>query len=72
MDLKLKGKCALVTGSTAGIGLAIVTSLAREGARVIVTGRTQSGVDKAVTDVRTETGGDAAGCRFFRCRLAVC
>jgi NAD(P)-dependent dehydrogenase (short-subunit alcohol dehydrogenase family) len=61
MDLKLKGKRALVTGSTAGIGLAIVTSLACEGARVIVTGRTQSGVDKAVADVRTKTGGDAAG-----------
>jgi NAD(P)-dependent dehydrogenase (short-subunit alcohol dehydrogenase family) len=44
MDLKLEDRRALVTGSTAGIGLAIATSLAREGARVIVTGRTQTGV----------------------------
>jgi NAD(P)-dependent dehydrogenase (short-subunit alcohol dehydrogenase family) len=39
MDLELKGKLALVSGSTAGIGLAIATTLAREGARVIVNGR---------------------------------
>jgi len=36
MDLKLTKKIALVTGSTAGIGNAIATSLAREGATVIV------------------------------------
>jgi Putative MetA-pathway of phenol degradation len=34
MDLKLEDRRALVTGSTAGIGLAIAISLAREGARV--------------------------------------
>jgi NAD(P)-dependent dehydrogenase (short-subunit alcohol dehydrogenase family) len=61
MDLKLKGRGALVTGSTAGIGLAIATSLAREGARVIVTGRTQTGVAKAVADVKAATGGDVVG-----------
>jgi NAD(P)-dependent dehydrogenase (short-subunit alcohol dehydrogenase family) len=61
MDLNLKGKRALVTGSTAGIGLAIAASLAREGARVIVTGRGQTGVDKAVADVKTATGGDVVG-----------
>ena len=48
MDLQLAGKTALVTGSTAGIGLAIATTLAREGASVIVNGRTQARVDKAV------------------------
>jgi len=48
MDLDLKGKTALVTGSTAGIGLAIATSLAREGADVIVNGRTQERVDHAI------------------------
>jgi NAD(P)-dependent dehydrogenase (short-subunit alcohol dehydrogenase family) len=48
MDLQLKGKKALVTGSTAGIGLAIAQSLAREGAEVIVNGRTQERVDAAM------------------------
>jgi NAD(P)-dependent dehydrogenase (short-subunit alcohol dehydrogenase family) len=61
MDLKLNGRRALVTGSTAGIGFAIATSLAREGARVIVTGRTQAGVTKAVADAKTATGGDIVG-----------
>jgi NAD(P)-dependent dehydrogenase (short-subunit alcohol dehydrogenase family) len=44
MDLKLTDKLALVSGSTKGIGLAIATGLAREGARVIVTGRTEKSV----------------------------
>src|ERR1700675_2930952 len=61
MDLHLNGKHALVTGSTAGIGLAIATSLARENARVIVTGHTQIGVDKAVGEVKAATGGDVVG-----------
>jgi NAD(P)-dependent dehydrogenase (short-subunit alcohol dehydrogenase family) len=61
MDLQLNGKRALVTRSTAGIGLAIATSLAQEGARVIVTGRTQTGVDRAVADVKTASGGDVVG-----------
>jgi NAD(P)-dependent dehydrogenase (short-subunit alcohol dehydrogenase family) len=61
VDLNLKGRRALVTGSTAGIGLAIATSLAREGGRVIVTGRTQTGVTKTVADVQAATGGDIVG-----------
>ena len=51
MDLQLAGKFALVTGSTAGIGFAIAQALLREGARVIVNGRTQQGVDRALTEL---------------------
>jgi len=52
MDLKLAGKLALVSGSTAGIGFSIAESLAAEGARVIVNGRSQSGVDAALASLR--------------------
>jgi NAD(P)-dependent dehydrogenase (short-subunit alcohol dehydrogenase family) len=61
MDLHLKGKLALVTGSTAGIGLAIASTLAQEGARVIVNGRSQSSVDDVVAQLRSKTGGDVQG-----------
>ena len=61
MNLDLKGRRALVTGSTAGIGLAIATSLAREGAHVIITGRTEAGVNKAVAGVAAATSGDVVG-----------
>jgi len=54
VDLKLTGKIALVTGSTAGIGLAIATGLAREGAHVYVNGRTQERVDAAMTTIRSQ------------------
>jgi NAD(P)-dependent dehydrogenase (short-subunit alcohol dehydrogenase family) len=61
MDLQLKGKLALVTGSTAGIGLAIATQLAREGARVIVNGRSQSSVNDVVARLRSASVGDVLG-----------
>ena len=48
MDLQLNNKTALVTGSTAGIGLAIAEGLAREGATVWINGRTQPRVDGGV------------------------
>jgi len=51
MDLKLTNKLALVTGSTKGIGLAIATGLAREGARVIINGRTDKSVDMALAKI---------------------
>ncbi len=47
MDYKLKDKTALVTGSTAGIGYAIATLLAREGAITIVNGRSKERLDAA-------------------------
>jgi NAD(P)-dependent dehydrogenase (short-subunit alcohol dehydrogenase family) len=61
MDLNLKGKLALVSGSTAGIGLAIAAALAREGARVIVNGRSQSSVDEAVAKLNSSAGGYVTG-----------
>ena len=54
MDLHLKDKLALVTGSTKGIGFAIATGLAREGARVIVNGRSQQSVDEALAKLRAQ------------------
>lgn len=51
MDLQLNGKTALVSGSTLGIGLAIASTLAREGATVIVNGRTQARVDEAIVRI---------------------
>ena len=52
MDLQLKGKLALVSGSTAGIGLAIGSSLAGEGATVIINGRSGRRVDDAIATIR--------------------
>src|SRR5205809_509336 len=54
MNLQLNDKLALVSGSTAGIGLAIATSLVAEGARVIVNGRTQKRVDQALAAIRAQ------------------
>ncbi|ACT51599.1 SDR family NAD(P)-dependent oxidoreductase [Methylovorus glucosotrophus] len=61
MDLKLNGKLALVTGSTAGIGYAIAATLAREGAKVIINGRTQSAVNKAIAEIKTSTNTEVLG-----------
>ena len=61
MDLNLQGKLALVSGSTAGIGLAIVTTLAEEGARVIVNGRSQASVDSVVAQLQAQTGAHVHG-----------
>jgi NAD(P)-dependent dehydrogenase (short-subunit alcohol dehydrogenase family) len=61
MDLQLKNKTALVTGSTAGIGNAIATSLAREGAAVIVNGRSAKAVAAAVEEMKAATSGKVSG-----------
>ena len=61
MDLQLAKKIALVSGSTAGIGNAIATVLSREGATVIVNGRTSAAVEAAVAAMKSATGGDVLG-----------
>jgi NAD(P)-dependent dehydrogenase (short-subunit alcohol dehydrogenase family) len=55
MDLQLTNKKALVTGSTAGIGFAIASLLAQEGASVVVSGRSQQRADEAVNRIRKQT-----------------
>lgn len=52
MNFGLKGKTAVVTGSTAGIGLAIATALAEEGAKVVINGRTEARVSAALAKIR--------------------
>jgi NAD(P)-dependent dehydrogenase (short-subunit alcohol dehydrogenase family) len=61
MDFGLTDKLALITGSTAGIGYAAAEALVREGARVIVTGRTRESVEAAVTKLNAAGGDRAAG-----------
>ena len=52
MNLGLQGKLGVVSGSTAGIGLAIAAALAAEGAKVVVNGRTQARVDAALKTIQ--------------------
>ena len=59
MDLKLKDKVVIVTGGGGAIGSAISKSFAQEGAKVVVTGRTQKTLD-AIVDEITAAGGTAA------------
>ena len=55
MDIQLTNKKPLVTGSTAGIGFAIASLLAEEGALVVATGRSQWRVEEAVQRIRVQT-----------------
>ena len=54
MDLQLTDKKALVTGSTAGIGFAIASLLAQEGAAVVINGRSPQRVEEAVRRIKKE------------------
>lgn len=53
MKIDLSDRTAIVSGSTAGIGLAIATGLAESGATTVVNGRTQEAVDRAIEAIRT-------------------
>ena len=53
MEIRLSGKTAIVTGSTQGIGFAIARGLADSGATVVVNGRTQAAVDRAISALKT-------------------
>jgi NAD(P)-dependent dehydrogenase (short-subunit alcohol dehydrogenase family) len=54
VDLELRGKLAFVSGSTAGIGLAIASRLAREGAEVVINGRTDERVRAAIAQIKKD------------------
>lgn len=54
MDLQLKGKKAFISGSTAGIGFATAQALLKEGAEVVINGRSESSVDNALSKLRTQ------------------
>jgi NAD(P)-dependent dehydrogenase (short-subunit alcohol dehydrogenase family) len=58
MELGLKGKCALVTGATQGIGRATALLLAREGAKVALVARGQEGLDRCAKEI-SSAGGEA-------------
>lgn len=73
MDLQISGKKAVVTGSTAGIGFAIASELAREGASVVINGRSQSGVDAAIARLKAAVpGAQVAGCAADLSNAAGC
>jgi len=52
MDLQLNGKKALISGSTKGIGLAIAIALAREGAHIVINGRSEDSTTAALEQIR--------------------
>jgi 3-oxoacyl-[acyl-carrier protein] reductase len=58
MDLGLQGKVAFITGGSKGIGLAVATGLAREGARVAICARRQDLLDRAAKEVADGTGAE--------------
>jgi NAD(P)-dependent dehydrogenase (short-subunit alcohol dehydrogenase family) len=62
MDYKLKGKTALTSGSSKGIGLAIATSLAGEGVRVIVNGRSEAAIGEAKEEILRKVAGASVEC----------
>ncbi len=58
MDLGLRDKCAIVCAASKGLGRAAAASLAREGARVAICGRTPEPLEAAAAEIRAATGAD--------------
>ena len=56
MDLKMKGKTALVTGASEGIGKAIAQSFAREGVDVAICARRKEPLEQTAAEIAKETG----------------
>ena len=61
MDLQLKGKVALVTGGTVGIGLAVARGLAKEGVKVAICGRDGERAQREAAAIKADFGIDALG-----------
>jgi 3-oxoacyl-[acyl-carrier protein] reductase len=60
MDLQLKGKVALVTGASRGLGAATARQLAREGVRVAINARNVERLHATAASIRQETGAQVA------------
>ena len=58
MDLQLRGKIALITGSSRGLGYATALELAKEGARVAINARNDNALEEAATQIKDETGAE--------------
>jgi 3-oxoacyl-[acyl-carrier protein] reductase len=61
MNYGIDGNTAIVTASSSGLGKASAVALAREGANVVINGRNESRLDKAVKDVQAVGGGNVLG-----------
>src|SRR3954469_16410282 len=58
LDLGLEGKVALVTAASKGLGSAVATELAREGARAGISSRDSESLSKTAGEIREETGAE--------------
>lgn len=71
-QIDLHDKSILITGATSGIGLEAAVALARDGAHVVITGRSQARIDAALATIRQHAGVDAeALCADFASLAAV-